>query len=255
MKLKALLSLAICAAFFLPAMTAEAALVNERKIKRWSDDDKQVVRALDVWMTDEEMGIFLKLKTTEERTEFLTETGYLKRWTELNEAKDPSSLNAIKKGEVIEGMTKDEVFMAWDKPMKIRDEFKREAYVKVLWYEFEIDRKGREFLVRPDSETAYKNEILTRHVYLFNNKVHAVVEEGSEEASGVVDQILEEAAKKEAARKAAIEAQTKAGAEAAGEISAPEPAATEPAAGDEPKTEAEKPEAGTDAKAEEAKSE
>ena len=235
MKLKALLSLAICAAFFLPALTAEAALVNERKIKRWSDDDKQVVRALDVWMTDEEIGIFFKLKTTEERTEFLTETGYLKRWTELNEAKDPSSLNAIKKGEVIEGMTKDEVFMAWDKPVKIRDEFKR-------------DRKGREFLVRPDSETAYKNEILTRHVYLFNNKVHAVVDEGSEDASDVVDQILEEAAKKEAARKAAIEAQTKAGAEAAGETSAPEPA-------DGDATEAEKPEAGADAKAEEAKSE
>ncbi|GEM_PF-1547128 len=213
MHLKVLLSLLICAAFLAPA-PADAALVNERKIKRWSDEDKQLVRALDVWMTDEEMSVLIKLKTSEERVSFLTETGYMKRWKLLEEDKDPTIFEAIKKGEVIEGMTKDHVFMSWDKPMKIRDEFKREAYVKVLWYEFEIDRKGREFLVRPDSETAYKNEILTRHVYLFNDRVHAVVEEGAQDSSDVVDAILAEAAKKEEARKAAIEAQTKAGAEA-----------------------------------------
>ncbi len=228
---KVLLSLLICAAFLLPA-PADAALVNERKIKRWPDEDKQLVRALDVWMTDEEMGIFIKLKTTDERVEFLTETGYMKRWKALEEEKDPTIFNAIKKGEVIEGMTKDQVFMCWDKPMKIRDEFKREAYVKVLWYEFEIDRKGREFLVRPDSETAYKNEIITRHVYLYNDQVHAIVEAGTEDAVDVVDQILAAEAKKEEARKAAIEAQTKAGAEAVKE--------------DEAKGEAENPEGGAD---------
>ena len=222
MRLKVLLTTLLCAAFLAPAAPADAALVNERKIKRWPDEDKEKVRALDVWMTDEEMGIFLKLKTSEERNEFLTETGYMKRWKELLEDKEKGDVvDAIKKGEVIKGMTKDQVFMAWDKPMKIRDEFKREAYVKVLWYEFEIDRKGREFLVRPDSETAYRNEIITRHVYLFNDKVHAVVEAGAESSNDIVDQILAEEAKKAAEREAALEAATKAGEAAVNETEPP----------------------------------
>lgn len=212
MHLKVLFSLLVCAAFVLPAAPADAALVIERKIKRWPEEDRQLARALDVWMTDEEMTIFLKLKKSEDRVEFLKETGYLKRWKQMEEDKDPTFLEAIKTNDVVEGMSKDQVFMSWDKPVKIRDEFKREAYVKVLWYEFEIDRKGKEFLVRPDSETAYKNEIVTRHVYLYNDRVHAVVEAGTEEAADIVDQILAAEAKKEEARKAAIEAQTKAGA-------------------------------------------
>jgi hypothetical protein len=211
---KLLLSLLIAIAFLLPAAAADAAIVNERKIKRWSDEDKQLVRALDVWMSDEEMKIFVKLKTSQERGNFLKETGYFKRWEDLAEKRDTTAFEAIKRGEVVNGMSKDEVFMAWDKPMKIRDEFKREAYVKVLWYEFEIDRKGREFLVRPDSETAYKNEIITRHVYLYNDSVHAVVEAGTEEATDIVTQIIEAEKKKEAARKAEIERQTNAGAAA-----------------------------------------
>ena len=210
---KYLSSLLVCA-FFLPAVPGNAALVAEAKIKRWAEEEKQLVRALDVWMTDEEMSVFLKLKTPAERRGFLQETGHLKRWTELEEAKDQTIFDALKKGQVIEGMSKDEVFMTWDTPTKIRDEFKREAYVKVLWYEFEIDRKGREFLVRPDSETAYKNDLVMRHVYLYNDSVHAIVDADSDQGSDMVDQIIAAEKEKQKAREAAIEAQTQAGAAA-----------------------------------------
>ncbi|MEE2830579.1 MAG: hypothetical protein VX498_15430, partial [Myxococcota bacterium] len=60
-------------------------------------------------------------------------------------------------------------------------DFRREAYVDVLNYEFERDRKGKEFVLRPDSQTSYKNEVFTRFVYMYNGAVFAIVDEGYEE--------------------------------------------------------------------------
>ncbi len=71
--------------------------------------------------------------------------------------------------------------MAWDKPAKIRKDFKKEAYINVLNYEFERDRKGKEFRLVPDSQTSYKNEVFTRFVYMYNDAVFRIVDEGDEE--------------------------------------------------------------------------
>ncbi len=99
----------------------------------------------------------------------------------FHEHDEQACMFLVIEGEVVPGMNKDEVFMCWDKPKKIRKDFKRDAYVDVLNYEFERDRKGREFLLRPDSQTSYKNEVFTRFVYMHNGLVFSIVEEGQEE--------------------------------------------------------------------------
>jgi hypothetical protein len=177
MKTRTTLALCILIAFTASSSLALAGTFKLKKIKRWPAEDKTWALALDAWMTTEELDIFIKLKTTEERQSFLKEAGYWRLWEEVRD----DYREAVIAQNVIKGMNKDEVFMAWDKPKKIRKDFRRDAYVDVLNYEFERDRKGQEFVLRPDSQTAYKNENFIRFVYMFNGEVFAIVDEGYEE--------------------------------------------------------------------------
>jgi len=172
-----LLSLTITLIAITLAFPALAGQVNLRKIKKWPELDRAWARSFDAWMSDEELDVFIKIKTTEERQDFLKKAGYWKKWDKIDDEMLPNVL----KGEVIRGMTKDEVFMCWDKPEKIRKDFRRDAYVDVMNYKFEIDRKGREFLSPKDSKTAYKNEVITKFVYMYNGRVFSIVYEGEEE--------------------------------------------------------------------------
>ncbi|MBJ92859.1 MAG: hypothetical protein CMP23_00130 [Rickettsiales bacterium] len=172
--LSALALLVLVLALAAPALAGQ---VNPRKIKKWPELDKVWARSFDAWATDEELDVFVKLKSTDERKEFLKKIGFWKKWKKIDEEMMPN----IMAGEVVRGMNKDEVFMCWDKPVKIRKDFRRNAYVDVLNYRFEIDRKGREFLSPKDSKTAYKNELITRFVYMYNGKVFSIVYEGEEE--------------------------------------------------------------------------
>jgi hypothetical protein len=162
----------------LSAPSAEAALVSPGQIKKWPEEDAAWARSFDLWMSDDELKIFVGLKTSEERREFVKKAGYLKKWEDIDE----EMLPFVMKGEVVPGMSQDLVYMCWDKPAKIRKDFKKDAYVDVLNYEFERDRKGREWLLRPDSQTSYKNEIVTKYVYMFNGKVWRVIYAGEEES-------------------------------------------------------------------------
>jgi len=159
------------------ALPAVAGQVNMKKVKKWPALDQAWARSFDAWMSDEEVAVFIKLKSTDERKDFLEKAGYWKIWDRIEDEMLPYVL----KGEVIKGMTKDEVFMCWDKPEKIRKDFRRDAYVDVMNYKFEIDRKGREFLSPKNSKTAYKNESITKFVYMYNGTVFSIVYEGEEE--------------------------------------------------------------------------
>ena len=172
--MRTILTLFLVLTFATPALAGQ---VNLKKIKKWPAIEQTYAKAFDAWMTDEELDVLLKMKVSEERIAFLTKLGYLKRWNDVDEEIQP----VIARGEVINGMTQDQVYMAWDKPAKIRKDFRKDAYVDVLNYEFERDRKGREFVLREDSQTSYKNEVFTRFVYLYNGRVFRVVEEGFEE--------------------------------------------------------------------------
>jgi len=171
------LSFLILVVFLTTSSLAFAGTFNLKKIKRWPDQDKMWAMALDAWMTNEELDIFIKIKTTDERLSFLKDAGY---WRLLEEVRDEYR-ESVEAQQVIKGMNQNEVFMAWDKPKKIRKDFRRDAYVNVLNYAFERDKKGREFVMRPDSQTAYKNENFIRFVYMFNGEVFAIVDEGNEE--------------------------------------------------------------------------
>jgi len=164
----------LCLCLATPALAGQ---VNMKKLKKWPELDRTWARSFDAWMTDEELKLFLQIKTTEERQKFLVDAGYWKIWKKIDKEMVPN----IIKGEVLNGMTKDEVFMCWDKPKKIRKDFRKKAYVDVLNYEFEVDRKGREFLLRADSQTAYRNEIITKYVYMYNGQVFDIVYAGQEE--------------------------------------------------------------------------
>ena len=174
---RAMVSFLMLIAFLATSSLAFAGTFNLKKIKRWPDADKSWAIAMDAWMTAEELDIFVKLKTTEERQSFLKDAGYWRIWKEVRD----DYRDAVIAQNVVKGMNKNEVFMAWDKPKKIRKDFRRDAYVDVLNYEFERDRKGREFVLRPDSQTAYKNENFIRFVYMHNGEVFAIVDEGYEE--------------------------------------------------------------------------
>jgi hypothetical protein len=177
MKTRSGLAFLILAIFLITSSLAFAGTLNLKKIKRWPDQDKVWAIAMDAWMTSEEIDIFIKIKTTEERQSFLKKVGYWRLWEEVRDEYRES----VTEQQVIKGMNKNEVFMAWDKPKKIRKDFRRDAYVDVLNYTFERDKKGREFVMRPDSQTAYKNENFIRFVYMFNGEVFAIVDEGDEE--------------------------------------------------------------------------
>ena len=168
--------------FLLPAASSAAQLTTPelRKMKKWEPQERTLVRAYDAWMSQEELDIVLGLKTSAERVDFMAKLGWVEKWK--NDLKDLDDIQAaIERQDVIEGMNQDQVFMAWDKPAKIRKDFKKEAYINVLNYEFERDRKGREFLSAPDSQTAYKNELFIKYVYMHNDRVFRIVNEGEEE--------------------------------------------------------------------------
>jgi hypothetical protein len=174
----------LLAALLLPAASFAAEPVNLKKIKKWPAEEQTLVKAFDSYMSQEELDILVKLKTSEERIEFIKKLGYMDIWEgEVSDEAKPR----IAAGEVVEGMTEQEVKMAWDLPKRIRKDFRKDAYVDVMNYEFERDRKGREFLLRPDSVTAYKNDIFIRLVYMYDGRVFRVVDEGSEE--NVMDEL------------------------------------------------------------------
>jgi hypothetical protein len=175
---------------FALAGVAQAATYNPRKIKKWPDEDKVLTRAFSAWMSQEEMDVFIGLESSKERQDFLDKAGYWQLWKEVDHGKredEPKMMPHVIAGDVVRGMTKNEVFMCWGKPKKIRKDFKKSAYVDVLNFAFERDRKGNEFLSLPNSQTAYKNEIFTKLVYMYNGYVFSIVTEGEEE--NVMDEL------------------------------------------------------------------
>jgi len=177
MKTRSTVAFLILVAFLATSSLAFAGTFKLKKIKRWPAEDQSWAIAMDAWMTAEELAVFIKIKSSDERKSFLKDAGYWRIWKDVRDEYREAVVNQ----QVIKGMNKNEVFMAWDKPKKIRKDFRRDAYVDVFNYEFERARKGHEFVLRPDSQTAYKNENFIRFVYMHNGEVFAIVDEGYEE--------------------------------------------------------------------------
>lgn len=177
------------------ATPAFAGKANVKKLsKKWPKEDVAWARSFDVWMSDEELDVFVKLKTTEERKQFLTQAGYWKMWEDI----DDEMLPNVIEGKVVEGMTRDEVLMCWDKPEKIRKDFTREAYVNELHYKFEYDRKGNKKRLEGDE---YNKDIEVMIVLELDGLVAAIV--NTEDLAATRDAAIAEKKAAEEARKEA----------------------------------------------------
>ena len=184
----ALLAIAIAT----PAIAGKA---NLKKLsKKWPKEDVVWARSFDVWMSDDELAVFEKLGSTEERQKFLEQAGYWKMW----EAIDEEMLPNVVEGRVVDGMSRDEVLMVWDKPEKIRKDFTKEAYVSELHYKFEIDRKGKRRRLEGDE---YNKDIEVLIVLELDGLVAGVV--STEELAATRDAAI---AEKKAAEEARMEA-------------------------------------------------
>lgn len=157
--------------------TAAWAANLDKLAKKLPEAERAVFMALRIFMTEEEQTVYLgNLRTPEERQKFLEDTGYWQKWERLQ----PEQQQAIALGRVLPGFDRDALYMAWGKAYKIRKDVEDGVYVDVLYYRWEKDKKGREFVSFPDSPSGYRNESFDKLVYFANGLLVDVVKEGEE---------------------------------------------------------------------------
>jgi hypothetical protein len=118
---------------------ALAWLTAGNKLDRLTDAEYSHYRALRVYMDDKERKDFLKLKTTEERDQWLKDAGL---WDKFYQHPDHIR-QLIVEGDVQTGWTRDMVYMAWGAPFQKQRLTGRPAgRSELLVYRFEIDKDG-----------------------------------------------------------------------------------------------------------------
>lgn len=156
----------------------------ESRVRLLSDAEFDHYYALKPFMSEEERKAYLKLKTEEERNEFLKKNGcrnvmgaeecYWDRFYKYPE----NIRQGIVEGAVRNGWSRDMVFMAWGAPWDKRALVGRPSpKSELLVYRFEKQEDGTVLVYVPDSKTAYKAvERFTREVYLDNDQVTEIIE-------------------------------------------------------------------------------
>jgi hypothetical protein len=118
---------------------ALAWLTAGNKLDRLTDAEYSHYRALRVYMDDKERKDFLKLKTTEERDQWLKDA---ELWDKFYQHPDHIR-QLIVEGDVQTGWTRDMVYMAWGAPFQKQRLTGRPAgRSELLVYRFEIDKDG-----------------------------------------------------------------------------------------------------------------
>lgn len=126
--------------------------VANKKLDRLSDTERDHYHALKVWMTEKEIKDWLKLKTEDERNQWLKDKGYWVRFYQYDER----LRQAILDGLVAVGWTQDMVLMSWGPPHERRRNTGRQAQrSETLVYRFEVTPEGEVLVWEPDSKTAY----------------------------------------------------------------------------------------------------
>lgn len=132
--------------------------------KRLAPVELDHYNALKVWMDPADVKAYLKLKTEDERNAWLQEHGYWDRFYQYDEA----VREQILAGEVHEGWSYDQVYMAWGPPHERKRLTGRPAQrSELLVYRFEVQPDGSVLVWQPDSKTAHKAVDLYRvHVFV-----------------------------------------------------------------------------------------
>lgn len=144
-------------------------LGSASKLKKLSDVERDHFQALQVWMSEDQTKAFFKLKTEEERNQYLKDQGLWARFYDY-----PEDLREkILLGEVSVGWTQDMVFMAFGKPFKRKRLTGRPAARSELFiYRMEVAEDGAVMPWIEGSKTTYKAvDTYEIHIYVDDERV------------------------------------------------------------------------------------
>lgn len=146
----------------------------DHRVKKLSDVEFQHYYALRPFMAEDQRKAYLRLKTEDERNEFLKSADLWDRFYKY----EPHIRKAIVDGAVQTGWTKDMVLMSWGPPYDKRKLTGRPApRSELLVYRFEKHEDGTILVFVPGSKTEYRAvDRFTREVYLDNDVVTEIIE-------------------------------------------------------------------------------
>lgn len=144
------------------------------KTKNLSDAEFDHYYALRVYMEDEQIDTYLKMKTQDERDAYLKQLGL---WDRFYKYSAPTR-EEIVRGDVEVGWTQDMLMMSWGHPYALRKLAGRQAERSEQWvFRFETGADGATRVWTPDSKTYYKaTRLFVREVTLDDGKVAEIVE-------------------------------------------------------------------------------
>ena len=146
----------------------------ENKVKNLSEVEFDHYYALRAYMNEDQKKAYLKLKTEEERNQFLVDLGLWDRFYKYDEA----TRALIIAGKVEVGWTKDMLEMAWGTPFDKRRLAGRQATRSELWvYRFEQQKDGGLLVWEPGSKTQYSAvRLFERELTLDDDKIVSMEE-------------------------------------------------------------------------------
>jgi hypothetical protein len=143
------------------------------KLKRLSADELNHYHALKVWMDDKTRKSYLKLKTEDERNQWLHDAGLWDRFYQY----DKPTREAIMSGDIVRGWTQDKVLMAFGPPHSRKRLTGRESgRAELITYRFEETPTGAVLVWQPKSKETHTAVRLFRLELTMDNGVVAIVE-------------------------------------------------------------------------------
>lgn len=157
------------ALFLALALSLSAHAGWESKVKKLDDQEFDHYYALRSYMNEDQKKTYLKMKTREERDQYLKDLGLWDRFYQYDEAEREQ----IIRGKVELGWTKDKLEMAWGVPFDKRKLAGRNAQRSELWlYRFEQQEDGSILVWEKGSKTQYKAvRLFEREVILDDDRV------------------------------------------------------------------------------------
>jgi len=156
------------------AIGASTGCSVDRKLKKFDDQEFQHYYVLKVYMDDAQKKSYFKLKTRQERDDYLKKAGLWERYYDF----EPHVREEIYNGRVQVGWTKDMVLMAWGRPIDRgrvagRQAQRSERYI----YRFEEAQDCSILVWEPGSKTQYHAARLFKREVIFDNDVVAVIKD------------------------------------------------------------------------------
>ena len=142
--------------------------------RKLPEGERPFISAVDVFLDEEQIDAWVKTPDPLDRQRLAESYGVTSKYDRLSvEEKE-----AVSRGEVLVGMSKDAVLMSLGPPYRIRRQYETaiEDYVESYQYRYERTKRGEVFQSPPNSRSAYKNDVFERHVNFVREAVREVVE-------------------------------------------------------------------------------